>query len=130
VWAMYNHPALRLLPSHCWRHATHAAGLRLTAILHQPISAGWALLSPAELPLLLCLGVSGAHELQGHCTCDCALVQGDFEAFLKWVAYPFIPSKSAMYQPGNNSSWPKVQLDNLTVHHQQTFTMLQLNLLI
>ena len=36
-------------------------------------------------------------------------MQGDFEAFLKWVAYPFIPSKSAMYQPGNNSSWPKVQ---------------------
>lgn len=61
--------------------------------------------------LLLCWVVPGAQTLQRRCIHHYVLEQGDFEAFLKWVAYPFIPSKSAMYQPGNNSSWPKVALD-------------------
>ena len=35
-------------------------------------------------------------------------MQPDIEAFLKWAGYQHVPSKSALFTPGNASTWPQV----------------------
>ena len=43
MWAMFMHPALRLLPSHCWRHGTCCrAEADQNDMMHQPTFAGGA----------------------------------------------------------------------------------------
>lgn len=38
-----------------------------------------------------------------------ASVQPDIEAFLKWTGYQHVPGKSALFTPGNASTWPQVR---------------------